>query len=362
MSEAGEDTMIPSTGDPPPRRAPSRGPRAPLGFLGLLAIVASFESYLAAHDADLAEFSAADWRLSRRAASREARGAEVLCFGDSLLKFGLVPDLIERRTGLATFNLSVLGGQAATSYYLLRRAIDAGARPRAILVDCQDLPSKPEFPDVRGLGMAFHIRSWPELLDLREAAELAWSARDVSFFGAVVVRQLPYTLVRALGEVRSGLGHLVRKGETAAGRQHRAQARNWRLNRGSLVLASKRVNPTKITPDRMSEPRSAWSPDPVTSEYLRKFLALASEKGIKVFWLIPPTSPEHEGLRVATGQHAYYTKVAEDLQAEFPGLVVIDGRAPGYSRGVFIDDSHLDRVGAVAFGRRGDVLPRAVGR
>lgn len=333
----------------------SRGnprPRVPLGFLGLLAIVAAFESYLAAHDAEFAEFSAADWQLSRWAASREAQGAGILCFGDSLLKFGLLPEIIERRTGLATFNLSALGGQAATSYYMLRRALDAGARPRAILLDCQDLPSKPEFPDVRGLGLAFHIRSWPELLGPAEAAELALSARDGSFFGAVVARKILPSF-KARREVRSGIGHLVRKGETASGRQHRAQERNWRLNRGSLVMGSKRENPTKITPDRLSEPWSAWSPDPVTSEYLRKFLALAAEYGIQVFWLIPPTSPEHEGLRVTTGQHAYYSKVAEDLQAEFPGLIVIDGRAPGYSRGVFIDDSHLDRVGAVAF--TGDV-------
>ncbi len=30
-------------------------------------------------------------------------------------------------------------------------------------------------------------------------------------------------------------------------------------------------------------------------------------------------------------------------------MTVIDGRAPGYGRAVFIDDSHLDRVGAWAF-------------
>ena len=352
MSMQHEGRMIPSLGDDSPRSTAPRRPRVPLGFVGLLAIVAAFESYLASNAAEFAEFSAADWRLSRRAASREAREAQILCFGDSLLKFGLVPELIERRTGLATFNLSVLGGQAATSYFLLRRAIEAGAHPRVILVDGQDMPSKPEFPDVRGLGIAFHIRSWPELLTPFEAADLAWAARDGSFFGAVVAREMLPSF-KARREVRSGLGHLVRKGETAAGRQYRAQERNWRLNRGSLVMASKRVNPTRITPDRRSEPWSAWSPDPVTSKYLRKFLALASEKGIQVFWLIPPTSPEHEGLRVTTGQHAYYTKVAEDLQAEYPGLVVIDGRAPGYSRGVFIDDSHLDRVGAVAF--TGDV-------
>jgi hypothetical protein len=334
------------TPDDPRDERPAR--RWPAGLLGMLAIVAAFESYVAAHGEAFSEFSAADWRLTTRAAHREAREAEILCFGDSLLKFGLLPESIERRTGRKAFNLSVLGGQAASSYYLLRRALEAGARPRAILLDCQDLPSKPIFPDVRGLGLAPHVRCWPELLGIRDAAELAWTGRDASFFGEILARSLLPSF-HARREIRSGLGQLVRKGDTTAWRQHRAQARNWGLNRGTLVMAPKAKNPTKITPDRMAEPREEWSPDPVTSEYLRKFLALASGAGIRVFWVIPPTSPEHEGLRVKTGQHAYYSKLAEDLGVEFPGLVVIDGRAPGYGRGVFIDDSHLDRVGAVAF-------------
>jgi hypothetical protein len=332
----------------PTRPDPASPAPIPRGFLGMLAIVVAFEAYLAAHPAELSEFSAADWRLTRAATVREARDAQILCFGDSLLKFGLLPELIERRTGLKAFNLSVLGGQAATSYYLLRRALDAGAHPRAIVLDCQDLPSKPQFPGVRGLGLAFHVRSWPELLTVREAAELAWSARNPELFGSIVARELLPSF-KARKEVRSGIGHLVRKGETTAGRQFRAQERNWRLNQGTLVMAPRSGHKTQITHERMRDPWEEWSPDPVSSEYLRKFLALAAEKGIQVFWLIPPTSPEHEGLRVKTGQHAYYTKFAEALQAEFPGLTVIDGRAPGYTRGVFIDDSHLDRVGAVAF-------------
>ncbi len=189
----------------------------------MLAIVAVFETYLAAHPADFAEFSASDWRLAKRALAEGARDAQVLCFGSSLLKFGLVPELIERRTGLATFNLSLMGGQAASSYFLLRDALEAGARPRVVLVDCQDLPSKPCFPSVRGLGLAAHARSWPELLTVAQAAELAWSARNLEFFGTVVARKL-LASVNARREVRSNLGQLVRKGDTSSRRQFRAGA------------------------------------------------------------------------------------------------------------------------------------------
>jgi hypothetical protein len=217
-----------------------------------------------------------------------------------------------------------------------------------VLLDCQDLPSKPRFPDVRGLGLAPHVRCWPELLTLAEAAGLAWSARDSSFFGSVVARRL-LPSHNARREVKSNLGQLVRKSDTASRRQFRAQERNWSLNRGSLLMARKPRNPTTIGPERMQEPTEEWSADPVTAAYLHKFLALATANGIHVVWLIPPTSPEHEGLRVKTGQHAYYTGLAKSLQAEFPRLTVIDGRAPGYGRDVFIDDSHLDRAGASAF-------------
>jgi hypothetical protein len=314
----------------------------------MLAIVAASEMFLAAHPADFAEFSASDWRLAKRALTGDARDAQVLCFGSSLLKFGLVPELIERRTGLTTFNLSLMGGQAASSYFLLRDALEAGARPAVVLLDCQDLPSKPWLPDVRGLGLEAHVRSWPELLSVAQSAELAWTARDPAFFGTVVARKL-LTSFKARREVKSNLGQLLRKGDTSSRRQFRAQERNWALNRGTLLMGRRPRNSTAIGPGRMREPTEEWSPDPVSLEYLRRFLALAAENGMEVVWVIAPTSPEHEGLRVKTGQHAYYTKLAEDLQREFPGMTVLDGRAPGYGRGVFIDDSHLDRVGATAF-------------
>ena len=71
--------------------------------------------------------------------------------------------------------------------------------------------------------------------------------RDASFFGTILVRSLlPSFNMRR--ELKSGFGQLLRKGDTTAWRQERAQARNWQRNRGTLVMASKPTNPTKITP------------------------------------------------------------------------------------------------------------------
>jgi hypothetical protein len=314
----------------------------------MLALVAAFEAFLAVHDDDFAEGSAADWKRSRLAASREAVDADVLCFGSSLLKFGLMPEMIEGQTGLRAFNLSVLGGQTPSSYFLLRRALKAGARPRLILVDNQDMPSKSGF-DVRGLSLPLHIRCWPELLDPREALELAWSARDPSFFGAVMARKLPSFKSRR--EVCGELYKWVRKGLTNARVQHYITGRNWRIHRGSILMPLKPSNLTKVTPEQMALAPCEWTLDPITSEYMGKFLRLASERGIPVIYLIPPTSPEHEGLRVRVGQHEQTTRSAREFQAQFPGLLVADARTSGYDRSVFVDDSHLAKPGAIAYSR-----------
>ena len=319
----------------------------PLALLGMLAIVVAFESYLAAHPYDFTDMSATDWRLSRKAATDEALKADVLLFGDSLLKFGAVPELFERETGLDAFNLSVLGGQAATSYFLLRRTLEAGARPRAVVVDCQDMPA-PAGHGLRGLGVRAHIRNWPELLGLRDAIELAVAARDPELLGSLVAR-MALTSLKARSEVRSGLSRLIRRGATSSRYVAQVQRRNWRLHDGSILMAPKSVAPTRITAEQLATPRSRWADDPVSGEFLRKFVGLATSRSIPVFFLIPPTSPEHEGLRERVGQHLYYTELARGLQDEFPGVVVIDGRDSSYARRVFIDDSHLDRLGAVRY-------------
>jgi hypothetical protein len=319
----------------------------PMGLLGMLAIVVGFESFVARHDVDFTELSAADWRLTRSAASADAKNAKLLVFGDSLLKLGVVPAIVERRTGLETFNLSVLGGQSPSSYFLLRRALGAGARPTAVFLDCQDLPSVEHF-DGRGLSLWAYIRSWPELISSRDWVELCWSARDGELLGATGLRRLLPSL-KARAEVRGQLFKLLVTGSTDTARKQETQRRNWRSNRGSILMAPRPSNPSRLSPENLATPVSRWSLDPVTREFLRKFLTLAAENQIQVFWLLPPMTPEVEGLRERIGQHAYYTRLSEELQAEYPGLIVVDGRGSSYGRGVFIDDSHLDREGAVSF-------------
>jgi len=62
---------------------------------------------------------------------------DVLCFGDSQMKFGIAPHVVAARTGRPAYNLAIVGGQPPASYFLLRRALEAGARPSAVLFDLQ---------------------------------------------------------------------------------------------------------------------------------------------------------------------------------------------------------------------------------
>src|SRR3954465_2985596 len=101
----------------------------PWGFLGMVVLTLAAESRLSKLGAELADFSVRDWVQSRKASDRDVRGCRLLCFGDSQVKTGVVPQVLEARTGWRTHNLALVGGQAPSSYFLLRRALDRGARP-----------------------------------------------------------------------------------------------------------------------------------------------------------------------------------------------------------------------------------------
>src|SRR5579883_1943148 len=105
----------------------------PAGLVGMLALVAAVEYSLARHDFSVLSLTQWDGRASRQAAEKEAKGCDVLIFGDSLVKLGVLPRVIEERSGLRSYSLAVAGSQPLASYFLLRRALNEGARPSAVV-------------------------------------------------------------------------------------------------------------------------------------------------------------------------------------------------------------------------------------
>ena len=80
-----------------------------------------------------------------------------------------------------------------------------------------------------------------------------------------------------------------------------------------------------------------------------RFLRLASEHGIPVYWLVMPISPELQALAEASGTDAQYSELVHRFERRFPNVVVLDGRrTPGYGPGRFMDTMHLDGKGAAA--------------
>src|SRR5262249_14919578 len=79
----------------------------PGGLLGMIALVVAVEGFVVS---DPLRFvgnpDRLGWRTTRRvAAGGEARRSEVLCFGDSLVKHGVYPTVVESVLGRRAFNL-----------------------------------------------------------------------------------------------------------------------------------------------------------------------------------------------------------------------------------------------------------------
>ena len=320
---------------------PGRGRSTlPLGLLGMLALAAAIERYEVRAEPGFLSVHGASWRVAGREGIRAARRCAVLCFGDSLVKLGVLPRVLEARSGRPAYNLAVLNGPAPASFFLLRRALAAGARPEAIVVDfaegiLADGPSSPTRP-----------YPWADLLDLGEALELAWTARDPDLLARTLVgRLLPS--VRGRREVRARVRGALRGEPDAQRLAVQAYLRNWSRNGGGQAQPRESFAEPAPPPPGLRR-ASTWRPHPVHALYLHRFLALAGRHRIRVYWLLPPYPPVIQAHVEARGDDRPYAALARALLARFPELTVVDARHAGYERTAFWDSLHLDHDGAAA--------------
>jgi len=336
------------------RRADSGRPSFPAGAVGFLALAVLIEGVFAANADALSEWLPFSWRDAVRSCRRSAPGADVLCLGDSLVKNGVLPAYLEAGSGRPAFNLAVHSGSAPSSYYLLRRALAAGATPGAVVVDFH--------PNLLAAAPRSNGLAWAEALDWLELVELGWHSKDVSLVVKNgLARVLPSTRLRT-GIRESVLASF--RGEAWAERLIcRAIERNCRLNRGGWASA---VTPSLQDPAFLcSEPpgNRVWKPHRANVAYMRKLFAFAESRGVAVFWIFPPTSPAWQARRVALGADEAYARLARSMQAEFRNLVVVDGRSSGYGASAFRDLTHLHARGAAEFSAAlGDVIGASLAR
>ena len=332
--------------------------RLPTGFVGAVLLIALFEHAVSRHELTTAGPVAWDWRITGKEASRKALDRDVLLFGDSLVKLGLHPATVARASGRTVYSLAVSGCQAPATYYMFKKALDAGARPKAVVVDFKlDLLSK---------DASYAQRQWPELLDLHECIEMAAVKRDAGFLAATVLAE---TLPSYKGrhDIRAVLFDRLKARPVGHALENLAFQRQWRLNDGGQIFDR---NPAfrDVTLPETIHPGS-WAPDPVNVTYVRKFLELANRHGIVVYWINMPTSPTVREVFERNGDLGRYRVLVRTLRNENPNLVLLDTLRGDYGPEVFVDVVHLDRHGAWLLSesvgsvlRRGDSVNLAHGR
>lgn len=310
-----------------------------MGLLGMLALVVTTETFIIHRGTGLGAAQAWMWNSCGRAASRSSKDCQVVCLGDSQVKHGLMTNVLEDRLHLRTMNLAFSGCQAPASYFQLERILKAKAKPTAVVVDF--------YPVLLGHGLEENTYRWAELLSVPEAFDLARTAQDSSFFAWVMTgRLLP--CVRFRLDMREIITSRLRGEQAPPTDRVHVFRRNTAKNRGTLVFEK---NPTPwMTNDIPGWLNSAFLPDRVGNacnmRYVDRFLKLACEHKIPVFWVVPPDHPKFEASKDEAGINDRYTHLLNRAVAKFPNVVILDARHSAYPSGVFFDQSHLDRDGA----------------
>jgi hypothetical protein len=316
----------------------------PWGVLGMIGLVVVIESWVGRNWLDFSDPVSLSWRFSAFAAQVEAPGRDLLCLGDSLVKHSLIPALIERESGLRTFNLAAARCTTWMSYFLFRRALEAGAHPAAIIVNAKPTGLIP--------GPQFNTRYWQDVLTLRDSLELYGMGCRGEFLAASLLGRLLPSL-RSRLELRSNLLAALR-GETD--RLHdinRICWRNWTVNAGANVSSRNPQYGGELTAEaeRKLLPKVSyvhW----VNAAGIERLLRLAAERGIRVFWLLPPLASALQARREQTGAEAKFEAVVRAFQRRHPEVVtVLDARRLAYPPAMFVDATHVSGLGGIALSR-----------
>ncbi len=323
--------------------------KLPLGLVGMLALVAAVEGYIVRHEARFSRIEAFDWKLTARMADHELPAGGILAFGDSQLKFAVLPPVIESRTGLPSRSLAVQGGQAPSTFFLLRRALEAGARPAAIVVNFE--------PHLFMDLLTHNTRQWSELGSARDAYDLYQRTKDATGFSSTLLGMVVPSYRDRL-EIRQNVFEALRGEESFNYKQVSMGVRNREVNQGGLALYK--------TPGHAADvavwgnlPGKEWQANPDNLAFARRFFRLAEKQGVPIYWVIPPVDPEIQAKYESNGIDARYRAVVRSFQEQFPAIRVVDAQHSNYQRDVFFDGLHLDKDGAIGFSvALGDMIRR----
>ena len=333
------------SGEPDPiSLSTERSHRIPFGVVGMIGLIVLIECFVGRNWLDFSDPVSLSWRFSAQAARTEAVGNQILCLGDSLVKHGLIPSVIEGESGLRTLNLSAARAPTLMTYFLLRRAIDAGSRPNVIIVNAK--------PAVLIGGPDFNARYFQEIMTVREWFELFQITRRSSLMVSMLAGRLLPSL-RCRMEIRSNLLAALR-GTT--GPLHDINCtlwRNWTVNGGANIANLDSKCEEKSTPELARRMQTdIFHVDRMNTEAIERLLRLAHESNIRVFWLLTPLTPGLQALRDQSGAETAYEQLVRSTQARHPqSMTVLDARRAAYPPECFVDSTHLNGRGATVLSR-----------
>jgi hypothetical protein len=334
--------------------APAKARRPPWGFLGMLGLVMAIEANLAGNDLDFTAPWHWDWRVIGKAATRpeRVRDKQVLCFGDSMVKFGVIPKVLKQVSGKTAYNFALHTGQTSSSYFMLRRALRAGARPSAIVLDLTPHMLM-DVPEV-------NKQLWSELLTIEECLDLSRTMKDPAFFASVMLAEyLPSYKERH--DIRAGLMAALQGRSTSRRLEIPSYRRNWKINEGAQLMADTGT-PRIDVAEWVGHLYSKWEPNPVNLSYLDRFLALAESRKIPVYWVLTPIHPLVQAGTDANGFDLSYTNFVRLVQSRFPTTIVVDARHAGFPADHFVDGAHVNRPGALKLSAAlGEILREPAG-
>jgi hypothetical protein len=312
---------------------------APWGLVGMLVLIAIVESVLSRHEIDFRLPIEEQWRVQGRESRRQAVRAEILCLGDSLVAQGVIPAVLEQRLGRPTYNLGLGGGQFPAHYFLLRRALESGAKPSALVIDAMPLQLT--------ITASERVPLWATLLDTREIFEMAWISGDPSFLAsALLAKQLPSIRFRL--SIRQAIEAELSGSALSRRETNLAGSRNLRFNQGALILhpyGNFQIDPRH---QRWVYP-AVVKPNRLNAESMERFFELAESHKIPVFWLLTPVCPTIQAHADQAGTSETHARFVREVQTRHPGITVVDARRSAYPETALGDSIHLAYPGAAVF-------------
>lgn len=270
-------------------------------------------------------------RTFQQARTGPAEAPDVQIIGASIARSGIVADEFNRNLESETqvYNGAIPATGPEFAYFLLRRQIEAGKRPNTLL--CTYPPHT--FGSLR-IPLLVNFCDWG---DLREIAATGMRPFD-TVYG--VLSKLSYTL---------------RNREYIAGQLLRKKRATFTASTLPPGAASDASAPKMFAPRFPAENlhpmyRKPFEVHPFNRHFLEKFLTLARENNIKVFWTTMPVLPVvYESRKPLNFDDAYYAML-DDLVARH-GVELLQKEFLLFSEAEFQDYTHFNQAGAQKLSR-----------